>query len=201
MQAPGPSTIGLLALLALLSWRAYKRFKRMVGRQRLSNVRPWITLTVFPLLTLLLAYGARAQLDHLGWMAAGVAAGAMLAVYGLRQTRYEPTPEGLFYTPNAHVGLVLSLLLVVRILYRLVELYVDPTTPRDASAFVRSSLTLAIFGLLAGYFIAYTIGLLRWRHRVRAARRHRDSVQPDSQVLHDDSTARAATDRPRSTEA
>src|SRR6266704_2697245 len=103
MQAPGPSIIGLLALLALLSWRAYKRFKRMVGRQRLSNVRPWITLTVFPLLTLLLAYGARAQLDHLGWMAAGVAAGALLAVYGLRQTRYEPTPKGLF-TPRTRMS-------------------------------------------------------------------------------------------------
>ena len=65
MLAPAPSTIGLLALLALLSWRAYKRFKRMVGRQRLSKVRPWITLTVFSLLTVLLAYGAKRRRELL----------------------------------------------------------------------------------------------------------------------------------------
>jgi hypothetical protein len=31
---------------------------------------------------------------------------------------------------------------------------------------VRSPLTLFIFGTLAGYRVAYAIGLLRWRHRV-----------------------------------
>jgi hypothetical protein len=31
------------------------------------------------------------------------------------------------------------------------ELYVNPAAPRDASDFARSSLTLAVFGLLAGY--------------------------------------------------
>ena|SRR3989442_12316433 len=81
MQAPSPSVIGLIALLALLSWRAYQRFKRMVGRQHLSKRRPWITLTVFPLLMLLLGYGARAEPQRLGWMIAGVAVGALLAVY------------------------------------------------------------------------------------------------------------------------
>ena len=170
MQAPSPSTIGLIALLALLSWRAYARFKRMVGRQRLSKRRPWITLTVFTLLVVLLAYGARAEPQRLGWMMAGVAVGAVLAIYGLSKTRFEATPQGLFYTPNAHVGIVLSLLFIARILYRLVEIYlVDPATPRDAGAFARSSLTLAVFGLVAGYFMAYAVGLLRWRGRVMEA--------------------------------
>jgi hypothetical protein len=181
MQALSPSTIGLLALLALLSWRAYKRFKRMVGRQRLSKRRPWITLAVFPLLILLLSYGARAEPERVGWMIGGVAAGALLAVYGLSRTRFEPTPQGLFYTPNAHVGIILSLLFIARIVYRLVEIsFVDPATPRDASAFARSPLTLAVFGLLAGYFIAYAVGLLRWRIRVMEAKRRREAPRPDA---------------------
>jgi FtsH-binding integral membrane protein len=181
MQAPSPSTIGLIALLAVLSWRAYARFKRMVGRQRLSKRRPWITLTVFSLLVLLLGYGARAEPQRLAWMIAGAAAGALLAVYGLSKTRFEPTPQGLFYTPNAHVGIVLSLLFVARIVYRLVEIYlVDPATPRDASAFVRSPLTLAVFGLLAGYFIAYAIGLMRWRSHVLETKRRHEEANPQA---------------------
>jgi FtsH-binding integral membrane protein len=181
MQAPSPSTIGLLALLALLSWRAYARFKRMIGRQRLSKRRPWITLTVFPLLIILLGYGARTEPERLGWLIGGVVAGALLAAYGLSRTRFDPTPQGLFYTPNAHVGIILSLLFIARIVYRLVEIsFVDPATPRDTSAFARSSLTLAVFGLLAGYFMAYAVGLLRWRHRVQAAERRPESPKPDS---------------------
>jgi hypothetical protein len=181
MQAPSPSTISLIALLALLSWRAYARFKRMIGRQRLSKRRPWITLTVFPLLMLLLGYGARAEPERLGWMMAGVAVGALLAVYGLSKTRFEPTAQGLFYTPNAHVGIILSLLFVARIVYRLVEIsFVDPATPSDASAFARSSLTLAVFGLLAGYFIAYTIGLMRWRSRVLEEKRRHEDAHPQA---------------------
>jgi hypothetical protein len=171
MQAPSPSTLGLIGLLALLSWRAFARFKRIVGRQRLSRIRPWITLTVFPLLVLLLGYGARGDSSRLGWMAAGLAAGAVLALYGLARTRFEPTPQGLFYTPNAHVGMVLSLLFVVRIVHRLIELYFDPAMPRDAATFARTPLTLAIFGLLAGYFVAYAGGLVRWRSHVMAAKR------------------------------
>jgi hypothetical protein len=35
--------------------------------------------------------------------------------------------------------------------------------------FVRCPLTVAIFGTLAGYYVTYAIGLLRWRRRVRLA--------------------------------
>ena len=34
--------------------------------------------------------------------------------------------------------------------------------------FARSPLTLAIFGTLAGYYVAYAIGLIRWARRVAA---------------------------------
>src|SRR5262245_56742659 len=103
MQNP-TATITIIALAALLAWRAYARFRRMVGRQRLSRVRPWITLTVFPLLVILLAVSAHTHPERLLVLAIGLAAGALLAVYGLRKTQFEPTPQGFFYTPNAHIG-------------------------------------------------------------------------------------------------
>jgi hypothetical protein len=167
MQALNPSIIVLVILAPLLAWRLYTRFRKMVGRQRLSRVRPWITLIIFPMIVLLLAYAAHWHFERLLWLAGGLVFGSLLGIYGLRQTRFESTPQGLFYTPHAHLGIALSLLLVGRLLYRLIELYaLDTTARRGAPEFAQSPLTLAIFGLLASYYIAYAVGLVRWRNRV-----------------------------------
>jgi cytochrome b561 len=77
------------------------------------------------------------------------------------------TPAGLFYTPNAHLGIALSLLLVLRLGYRFVTLqmnaqHFDPQSMQLGA----SPLTMAIFGTLAGYYVTYAIGLLRWRAQV-----------------------------------
>ena len=180
MPAPTPSTIVLLALLPMVAWRIYIRFRRMIGRQRLSRVRPWITLAIFSIVLVLLAYAARAHVERLEWMAAGFAAGGLLAAYGLRLTRFEPTPEGLFYTPNAYLGIALSLLFFGRLLYRMVEVYAittaaSPTPP----SFGSSSLTLAVFGLIAGY-VTYAAGLMLWRNRELRVQPQRETVATDS---------------------
>ena len=166
MQAPGPATITLLIAVPLILWRVYSRIRRMVGRQRLSKVRPWITVVIFPLIIAMLALAALTHPERLAWLAAGLAGGAMLGVYGLRKTRFEATPQGFFYTPNAHLGIALSLLLVGRIAYRFVEVYaLNPGVAYTSQDFARSPLTLSVFGLLAGYYIAYAIGLIRWRRQ------------------------------------
>jgi hypothetical protein len=172
MNPPNPSTLALLFLLPLLAWRVYSRFRRMVGRQRLSGIRPWVTLVIFPLLISFLCFAARAHTERLWWLAAGLGIGSMLGVYGLRKTHFEPTTQGLFYTPNAHLGIALSLLFVTRIIYRLVEVYaLTPAMPHTMDDFARSPLTLAVFGLLAGYYMTYAVGLVRWRLRVLRAKR------------------------------
>ena len=181
MRALNPSTVTLLVLLPLIGWRIYARFRRMVGRQRLSKVRPWITLAIFPALILLLAFAATSHVERLGLLAAGLLVGALLGVFGIDQTRFEPTPQGLFYTPNAHLGIALSLLLVGRIVYRFFEIYgLDPTVPHSMDDFARSPLTLAAFGLLAGYYVTYAIGLLRWRFGVLRAERPRQAQVPEA---------------------
>jgi len=170
-----PSTVAIAIAVPLVAWRVYARFRRMVGRQRLSKVRPWITLTIFPLLCALLAFGSLAHPITLAWLAAGLVGGALLAQYGLRSTRFEAIAgEGFFYTPNAPLGIALSVLFIGRILYRFVELSASgPGVPPPD--FARSPVTLAIFGLLAGYYIAYAIGLVRWRAGVMKAKRERES--------------------------
>lgn len=165
-----PSLMIWIGIGALLGWRLYARVRRSIGRQKLSAVRPWITVSVFPLLILVLLVGALNHPQNALALFAGVAAGAGLGFYGIRLTRFEQTPEGLYYTPNAHLGIALSLLLIGRLAYRAVQLQIweMPAGP-PASDFVRSPLTLAIFGTLAGYYILYAAALLRWRRRVQAA--------------------------------
>jgi len=170
IPAPHPSLFVSLGLVALVAWRFYARVRRMIGRQRLARVRPWVTVALFPSLIVLLGLGSSARPANAITLLAGVALGAGLGVYGLRLTRFEATPQGLFYTPSAHLGIALSALLFGRVAYRLAQLYlVAPGGPRMPGApadFVSSPLTLAIFGTLAGYYTAYAVGLLRWRQRV-----------------------------------
>jgi len=181
MAAPG--TIAIAVLVPLIAWRIYARFRRMVGRQRLSRVRPWITIIVFPLLIAMLLWVTRFDFEREGWLVLGIAVGAALAVVAFRLTRFEDTPAGLFYTPNAPLGIALTVLMVGRIGYRMYEVWtLGPTMARNNTEFIRSPLTLAIFGVLAGYYVAYAIGLVRWRFAALAAKREREAAQPPGEA-------------------
>ena len=165
--APHPSIYVWFGIAALVVWRLYSRIRRMVGRQRLKRVRPWITVILFPVLLVLLLMGALAHPMSAAALVAGAALGAGLGVYGLRLTKFEETPEGLFYTPSAHLGIALSLLFIVRIGYRLVQYQMSPESVQPGwSGLAQSPLTTVVFGTLAGYYVAYAIGLLRWRFSV-----------------------------------
>ena len=165
MPSPAaPATIAVLILLPLLAWRVYARIRRVVGRQKLSRRRAGLTLAIFPVLIALLIFVSQAHVERLAWLAVGLAAGGLLAVYGLRLTRFESIPEGVFYTPSAHLGIALSLLLVGRVLFRLFQLYTtDASTLPAATDALLGPFTLLIVGLLAGYYMGYALGLMRWR--------------------------------------
>jgi hypothetical protein len=164
----------VILVVALVAWRFYARIRRMIGRQRLSSIRPWITVVVLPLVLVLLL--ATATLHPLTGVATavGLAAGIALGRIGTRLTKFEATPAGLFYTPNAHLGIALSLLLVLRLGWRLAMLQIDGgASDPQAMQMGSSPLTMVIFGTLAGYYVTYAIGLLRWRAQV--------SVQPPAE--------------------
>ena len=159
----------VLAFAALVVWRVYARLRRLVGRQRLSKVRPWVTVVALPLVFVLLLATNLAHPATSVAALAGALVGAGLGVLGTRLTKFEATPAGLFYTPNAHLGIALSLLLVVRLAWRFVVLQTAGRGLAPQSLQIGASpLTMAIFGTLAGYYVTYAIGLLRWRARVSA---------------------------------
>jgi hypothetical protein len=162
------SLIAPVAIGALVTWRIYARARRVIGRQRLSSVRPWITIFLFPLVLLALLAGALFHPLNAAALLLGALIGVGLGRYGTRLTKFEATPAGLFYTPNAHLGIALSLLLVLRIGYRFMRLHLEGQGVDLHSMQTNGSpLTLGIFGTLGGYYVTYAIGLLRWRASVR----------------------------------
>lgn len=164
MAAPAPSLIWV-GIGALVLWRLYSRIRRMVGRQRSKLPRHWIQAILFPLLTVMIALTAFANPVAEATLACGLAAGIGLAIYGLRLTKFEALPQGHFYTPNAHIGIALSLLFIARIGWRFYEVSQMTAAMKDTHMqdFGRSPLTLVVFGMLAGYYATYAIGLIRWR--------------------------------------
>ena len=164
IPAVPPTTLLLWSGLgALIVWRIYSRVRRVIGRQRYSRYRPWITVVLFPLLLVLLSLGALTHPVAMATLWGGVAIGAMLGLYGLRLTKFEQTPQGLYYTPNAHLGIALSLLLIGRIAFRFAQVaLMGGAAAAPPGDFLNSPITLAIFGTLAGYYVCYAVGLIRW---------------------------------------
>jgi len=169
LHAPTPQTLTVLMLLPFVVWRVQRRFKRLVGRQHLTAARPWVTLAIFAVVLGLLVPPALADAARWPWLAGGLVTGVVLGLTGLRRTRFEVTPEGLYYTPSLHLGILLTLLVVGRVLWRLVQIAAQPEALAGGHmTFVHSPATLGVFGLMAGYYVTYAVGLLRWRAGLRA---------------------------------
>jgi len=161
------STPIVAAVLApFILWRVYNRIKRLLVRQRSQMWRHWTAAVLFPLLMVALALAAIGMPLTLAALAGGVAAGVALGVVGLQRTRFEQVGDEFFYTPSAHIGLLVSMLFIGRMLYRGYEFYALGLAQQE---FGRSPLTLLVFGVLAGYYATYATGLIRWRRTAGSA--------------------------------
>jgi hypothetical protein len=162
MQA-APFNIVPLAVVSLIGWRIITRIRRNIGRQPLNPKRMILRIVLYALLTLALAGISLmlvSRLDVFIGLLGGLLPGAALGLYGLHLTRFETTPQGRFYTPNPYMGAGVSMLLVVRLGYRLFALAGPGAQSRTQPQLMQSPLTMSLFGLLAGYYIAYFAGVL-----------------------------------------
>jgi hypothetical protein len=150
-----------VVILAVVALRVYGRVRRNIGRQPLQPKRLKARIAIYAVVTLLLvAVSITISPRMLIGLGSGLALGALLALAGLRLTRFETVAEGRFYTPNLYFGAGLSILLVARLGYRLMVL---SDVSQDAPAppgLMQSALTFCVVGLLAGYYMAYFTGVL-----------------------------------------
>lgn len=166
----GLPTNVLPVITPFIAWGVYRRVRRNVGRQPLQHKRLVFRIVIYAVISMVIAVGAAAHPRLLGGFVGGLVPGLALGWAGLYLTRFESTPQGLFYTPNPYMGTALSLLVVARLVYRLFVLSHTVNPIRHSPAFGQSALTLFLFGLLAGYYMAYCTGvLLRAKSPLHAA--------------------------------
>ncbi|WP_368564052.1 DUF1453 domain-containing protein [Pseudoxanthomonas sp. UTMC 1351] len=154
-----------LVLLPLSLWQRYR-----YGKAR-RMARPWlVTFNAWGLLLSVIVFFVISAISEVWWpaslsyAAAGAGIGVIVGGLGLAITRFDITPQGLFYRPNPWLTLALTLLIAGRIVMGFVQVYRQwpgGEAERFLAALDHASL-LSVAGLLLGYYLAYAWGL-RWR--------------------------------------
>jgi hypothetical protein len=157
------SKIVPLLLAVFIAWRMYVRLRRNIGRQAMQPKRMLTRVIILAVVTVALTAFSLLNLRVLAGLGFGFVLGLPLAWVGLKMTRFEATAEGRFYTPNSTIGIGLGILLVGRLVYRLMVILPNMRNAAQhpqQPALMQSPLSLFVFGLLAGYYIAYYVGVL-----------------------------------------
>jgi hypothetical protein len=148
-------------IVPFVVWRVYRRVRRNIGPQKWQPGRLVGRAIFFGVISGLIALAVAAHPPVLMGLVGGLALGLPLAWWGVELTRFETTAEGKFYTPNTWIGLGVTLLLVGRLVYRLTALLgAAPVSGPMPPDLFKSPLTLVMFGLTAGYYVAYSAGVV-----------------------------------------
>lgn len=161
-----------LLVSLLIGWSIYRRARRSIGRQPVRRARLWVRVAVLAAIGALVLMACFTNATLLAALAGGAVGGVALGFIGLRHTKFEATSQGEFYTPHTYIGLLVSALFIARIAFRFMAIYlaprafVPPMNPFDQ--YQRSPLTLAIFGVLVGYYVVFNLGILQHRFPAQA---------------------------------
>jgi hypothetical protein len=161
------TTLALILLVPVLVWRVYRRVQSQMTRQRSILSRHYTGLLVFAAMVLVPATELGDRPFSLAALAAGALGGIALGNYGLRRTRFEDTSEGYFFTPPMRMGVLIAMLLVARVVYLGIEIYLNQGSSQPNPRFSDSPLTMFCLGVCAAYFATFSAALMRWRQRKR----------------------------------
>src|SRR6266581_7263379 len=106
---------GVILLSLALRYRAGTA--RRQGRRWVASLNVWMTsfsAVFFLSFTLLLSFWVGSAFR---FALIGLGFGAILALLGLAMTRWESRSEGLFYTPNRWLAVVVTLAIAARFIY------------------------------------------------------------------------------------
>jgi hypothetical protein len=174
------------AMAVLILFALYRRFRSVFGRQALQPAKLKSRIAILAVVSVLFGLRALHSPSMLACGLAGLAAGAALAWLGLKLTRFDVMPGGIFYTPNGYIGATLAAVLLGRIVYRFVVLYPTLQTAKAETGsalagYTSSPLTFALFAIVIGYYIVYCAGLIARAGTLRASEpQSRDVASPPS---------------------
>ena len=171
-----PLVAGLLLVVALILtaplW-LFLRYRtgtvRRLGRRWVATVN--LVAIVFSVV-LFLYVAAITSLwvsDAFRYSLFGLLGGCLLGSLGLALTRWERTPQALYYTPNRWLILIITLAVTARLIYGLWRIFHGwRTSGSDPSWLERVGIagSLALGAIVLGYYVTYAAGV-RWRLKRR----------------------------------
>jgi hypothetical protein len=158
------SQFGAFLLAALLMLVVYRRLRRSFGQQLLVPLRMQLRILLLLMVGCLLLPSAMRSASFLLAIAAGVAIGVALALWGAAHTRFVRNVDGLYYVPHTYTGIAVSLLFIGRLGYRLVQVYASADQSFTAASMMRSPLTVGLYFVLAGYYVCY-YSVVLWKSK------------------------------------
>jgi hypothetical protein len=166
-----------LIMIPLVIFAIWRRVRSQFGAQPIRRNRMMLRIVVFVVLGGLVGSFALRDMPLLEGFGGGVVAGAALGLLGLQLTKFQIDPvKGDCYVPNPYIGGLITVLFLARLLYRFAMLSPQMQDPTGATPPIhgpdigQSPLTLAVFGLLVGYYICYFAGLLVHHQRILRSR-------------------------------
>ena len=165
-------TVVMLPLSIALRFRASSTRRRAWGWMISINlVASFLSLTVL----LVTAAVSTAWIpDAFRYSLLGAACGFALGFAGLAMSRWESTPQGLHYTPNRWLILVITTIVTARILYGFWRMWQAWQTTPDGQSWLAASGaagSMAAGAAVLGYYVIYWAGLKRKVRQQRAGTR------------------------------
>ncbi len=158
---------GVILLSLALRYRAGTA--RRQARRWVASLNVWMTsfsAVLFFCFTFLISFWFGSAFR---FALIGMGIGGILGLLGLAMTRWESQPEGLFYTPNRWLALVVTLAIAARLVYGWWRAtHSGSSAPHDQHWLITASgtqLSLAVAAGLIGSYLIYSVGV-----RLRLAR-------------------------------
>ena len=167
-----PQLVMPLIMAPIMVFAVWRRVRRTFGPQPIQRNRMMLRMGFLILVGVLVASTGFANPRLLEGLLGGVALGAALGFLGIKLTRFERNAAGAdVYIPNPWIGGALTVLLLGRLIWRftVLETAAGAAAAPTAPQFGNSPLTLLVFGLMIGYYVAYYIGLLVHHRRFERA--------------------------------
>ena len=155
------ASVGVVLLSLALRYRAGTA--RRQARRWVASLNVWMTslsVVFFLSFTLLLSFWVGSAFQY---ALVGIGVGGILGLLGLRLTRWESRPEGLFYTPSRWLAFIIVFAIAARVLYGWWHAtHPNSNAPADEHWLITASgtqLSLAVAAGLIGYYFVYSIGV------------------------------------------